>query len=93
MSKSDPFCLVYAKNEDKWERICMTETIYDTHRCKWVQKIPLEATDERLFKFEVRYLLTASYGGHRSNLLNSFTFLPNIYIKSFLGLKWDTPRF
>lgn len=52
-SKSDPFCIVYAEDGEDMDQVCMTETIYDTHSCKWVQKVVLQATDKRVFKFDV----------------------------------------
>lgn len=39
MSKSDPFCIAYIRaGEDCWEKLGKTETIYDTHECKWARK-------------------------------------------------------
>lgn len=35
------------------DQVCMTETIYDTHACKWVQKVVLQASDKRVLKFDV----------------------------------------
>lgn len=52
-SKSDPFCIVYADDGEDLDQVCMTETIYDTHSCKWVQKVVLQATDKRVFKFDI----------------------------------------
>lgn len=57
-SKSDPFLICFAgetvgKNGKDMDQVCITETIYDTHSCKWVQKVVLQETDNRVFKFDV----------------------------------------
>lgn len=39
MSKSDPFCVVYIRaGEDCWNKLGTTETIVDTHSCRWARK-------------------------------------------------------
>lgn len=45
LSKSDPFCIVYLRrSEENWEKLGKTETIYDTHECKWVRKFYMHDT-------------------------------------------------
>lgn len=52
-SKSDPFCVIFCKDGEAWRRTGMTETVYDTHACQWVQKIPAQATDGTVYRFDV----------------------------------------
>lgn len=43
MSKSDPFCVVYLRvGNDCWQKLGTTETIVDTHSCKWTRKFFLD---------------------------------------------------
>lgn len=54
-SKSDPFCVVYSRSASReWERIGMTETLMDCHKCMWTTKF-LFLSDDRLteLRFEV----------------------------------------
>lgn len=45
LSKSDPFCVMYIRNrEEQWQKLGKTETIRDTHECKWVRKFYLRDT-------------------------------------------------
>lgn len=45
LSRSDPFCIMYVRNgEEKWQKLGKTETIHDTHICKWVRKFYLHDT-------------------------------------------------
>jgi C2 domain len=37
-SKSDPFAVIYVREEEIWRRIGMTETVYDCHSVSWTQK-------------------------------------------------------
>lgn len=43
MSKSDPFCIVYLRSgADCWDKIGMTETVYDADACDWIKKFYIE---------------------------------------------------
>lgn len=53
MSKSDPFCFLYVREgENCWKKVFKTETIHDTHACKWLKKYFLR--NEEMLSAEYR---------------------------------------
>ena len=53
LSKSDPFCVFYSEDQAAgWGKIGTTETINDSHSCKWVRRFNI---NERLPSSKLRF--------------------------------------
>lgn len=55
MSNSDPFCVVYIRaGADRWDKLGTTETIVDTHSCRWTRRFFLDKKSVcSVMRFEV----------------------------------------